>query len=69
MHGEMHLRPWEIRRMTLQEVALALEEPTPGKKRPPNGAPDLGPYGVIEHVRRLRAMTPAERLDAALGDN
>lgn len=64
MHGRLRLRPWELRRLTLPELARALDEPD-GKRKPPSGAKEMSATDVIEYAARYRAMTPRQRLELA----
>ncbi len=62
MNGDARLRPWEIRRLTLPEIALLLDEhgdkPTP----PANARPVTDHAEHVRRLERLRRMTPMERL-------
>ena len=65
MHGGMKLRPWEIRRMTLQEIAWAMDEDL-DHKRPPAGGITFTSYAEkLAWVERRRRMTIRERLQEA----
>lgn len=67
MHGSMKLRPWEIRQMTLAEIADALDEPQEGQRRQPAGAVAMDPYEILEYAKRRRAMTPRQKLEQSRG--
>jgi hypothetical protein len=62
LFGKARLRPWEVRQMTVPEVALALDEPAEDEgKRPPAGAVPLGPGGAAAAAREWRALSPSQR--------
>lgn len=64
MHGGMKLRPWEIQRLTLAEIVLALDEDTE-KPRRPSGSVDLSDPGTREeYAAWVRSLTPTERIQA-----
>ena len=63
MHGEMHLRPWEIGRLRFpDELMLALDPERYDPKKPPPGADAEGHAAVLAYRERRRKMTPLERL-------
>ena len=64
MHGQMRLRPWEIERLTIPEVALALDEDV-SKPRAPGGGMPMSYPDKLAWIAQLRAMTPRERLEMA----
>lgn len=65
MNGDARLRPWEIRQLTMPEIALLLDEHG-DKPTPPAGArPILSHKEHVERIKRLHAMSPMERLEMA----
>ena len=64
MHGKARLRPWEIRRLTLAEVVLALEDNLEDTK-PANATPFLSEAEMRAWAEWRRSMTPADRLAEA----
>lgn len=67
MHGRPRLRPAEIRRMTLAEIALALDQDIDNlDKRPPVDGVDLAQFGgMAEYHRWWKSLTPKQRLKRA----
>ena len=62
MHGSMKLRPREIRRLTIPEVALALDHDLE-KQRPPAGSRVFGSdEEQMAYARWLRGLSVEERL-------
>jgi len=64
MHGTMRLRPWEIDRLTVPELVLALDSDLE-TRRAPGGGVALGKVmGDREaYATWWRSMTPLERLN------
>lgn len=56
------LRPWEVKRLTLSEVVLYLRD---DHARDPSGAPCATTAEVEEYIRRVRSLSPRERLELA----
>ena len=62
MNGHSHYRPWEILRMTIPEVVLAIDDDVERVRIPGGGVPmDKGQ--IREHAMKLRALTPRERME------
>lgn len=64
MHGRLRLRPWEIGRLTMPMLMLALDQDLEDlDKRPPPGTVVFDNDAAMdEYVRRWREQTPAQRL-------
>lgn len=70
MHGELHLRPWEIRKLRIaghpNELELALDAERYSGKKPPPGETDVsGPGARESYVARRRSMTALDLLNEA----
>lgn len=59
-HGRMRLRPWEIERMTVPELILALDDDLE-KSRGPTGSVPLTP----EYIAWWRSLTVEDRIAQA----
>lgn len=59
MQGESRLRPWEIRRMTLTEIALARMDPSKA------GGRDMSWEEIEEYVAWRRGLTIDETIELA----
>lgn len=68
MMGRMRLRPQEIDEMTLPEITMALDDDI-SKPRASRGARAMTRAEIIEHARKIRAMTPIERLRRERGES
>lgn len=62
MHGRLHLRPAEIRDMTVPEIALALDDDLKSRRMPAGAVPLRSYQEQLDFVARRRAMTPREKL-------
>lgn len=66
LHGDLHLRPWEVRRLKFpSELSLALDHDRYDPKKPPPGADAVGHAAILTHLERRRKMTPLELLEDA----
>ena len=59
--GRARLRPWEVRQLTLAELALALDDDLE-QRRPPHGGASLSGPDVAAHVAWLRSATVRQRI-------
>lgn len=66
MLGKTRLRPYEIDRMTVTEIALACDQDTETPRPPARGQPvPTDPISREAWANRLRSMSLAERLEMA----
>jgi hypothetical protein len=56
------LKPWEIRQMTMAEIAWTLEEPGPGT---PCGRRPMSDSQIAAYTQWLRSLSPLELLEAS----
>ena len=64
MHGGMKLRPWEIDRLTLEDVALAMDEDL--EKPRASRFSTMGQFpSAAAYVIWIRSLTPRQRLELA----
>lgn len=69
LHGGMKLRPWEIRRLTIPEACLCMDEDLESH-RPQAGAKVFSSETEMrEYAERFRAMTAEERLKMAMEES
>lgn len=62
MHGRPRLRPWEIERLTVPELALALDQDIDSRRTPSGGAPKSHEE-VLAYAAWWRGLTPRERIE------
>lgn len=65
MVGKARLKPWEIRRLTLPEMCLLLDDDLEKASPPPGGRRFTSTVERDDWIKELRSMTPLERLQAA----
>lgn len=64
MHGDMKLRRWEIDRMDLCEITLALDEELGGMTKAPGGGVPLNdPGSMAAYAAMVRQRSPREWLE------
>lgn len=64
VHGERRMSLEAVRACTPAEMAFYLDDDLT-KVRPPEGCVQMTPEEREAYLRRLRSMTPRERLEAA----
>lgn len=64
---EAHYRPWEVDRMSLEEIGDVLEAHSAEKKRHGRDHDDHGRPDDMSYLRWWRGLSPAEKLEIKRG--
>lgn len=64
-HSDLHLPPWEVDRLTMAELHLALDGDLSKSRLPPGARPLRSQAEAEALARAFREMTPRQRLEYA----
>jgi hypothetical protein len=64
MHGRLRRTFTQVQQMCMCELEVALDDDAE-KRRAPEGVTAMNPAQMVEHMRRRKAMTLAEKIAAA----
>ncbi len=69
MNGDSRFRPWEIRMLTMPEIALLLDQHGDKPAAPSNAVTFASHEEHLAYIQQRRSMTVKERFEEAIRDS